>query len=253
MTGYRRLIHSSGAMEVSCVAPLLIGYMYETRSHTHVRSVRERMVGIDWSRIRLRRPVASHFAPGAGPATVVPSIASQRVRAPSPLGQTASSADDERTMPFFRLPEPLHEQFVPTLRVLIEQEPSDVNGAAKNALFDKPARKLECSPEHEACCTELEKMDVAGIRVPEEFCCPITLFPMRVPVVAEDGHTYDLDAIEAHFRVCSHRSPVTGLHLQSQLTFRNYALQTTMERWANTTRPGTCTPNCTERHTTTSE
>ena len=61
-----------------------------------------------------------------------------------------------------------------------------------------------------------------------EFLCPITHEAMRDPVVAQDGHTYEREAIETWFGT-QNTSPVTGLVVAKSLV-PNYALRDVMER-----------------------
>ena len=44
--------------------------------------------------------------------------------------------------------------------------------------------------------------------------CPITKMPMREPVIAEDGHTYDREAIEKWLSL-KHVSPMTNQPMQA--------------------------------------
>jgi len=59
-----------------------------------------------------------------------------------------------------------------------------------------------------------------------ELVCPITQELMRDPVVAEDGHTYERDAILRWFSVGRSRSPVTNAILRGHGVFNNLAVQT---------------------------
>jgi hypothetical protein len=65
-------------------------------------------------------------------------------------------------------------------------------------------------------------------QVPPEYVCSITQEPMKVPVVAADGHTYEYDAIRTWF----HRkksSPKTGQALSNKDLVVNWALRGLME------------------------
>ena len=62
------------------------------------------------------------------------------------------------------------------------------------------------------------------VHVPQEFICPITSVPMSFPVIAEDGHSYQLQAIQRWFAT-KLSSPVTGLPLGSAALTPNHALR----------------------------
>jgi hypothetical protein len=49
-----------------------------------------------------------------------------------------------------------------------------------------------------------------GMRIRDEFLCPITYELMREPVVAQDGHTYEKSAIEKWLKSQHLISPRTG-------------------------------------------
>ena len=59
--------------------------------------------------------------------------------------------------------------------------------------------------------------------------CPITYEPMRDPVVAADGHTYERTAI-ARWLLTSNRSPLTGLILPHRQLVPNYMLRSSFGR-----------------------
>ena len=61
-------------------------------------------------------------------------------------------------------------------------------------------------------------------QLPREFICPITSAPMSLPVIAEDGHSYQLQAIQRWFAT-KLSSPVTGLSLDSANLTPNHALR----------------------------
>ena len=62
---------------------------------------------------------------------------------------------------------------------------------------------------------------------PNEFYCPITFGLMQNPVIAEDGHTYEREAIEQWF-VNHSTSPKTNLPLTSTNLIANIALRNTI-------------------------
>jgi len=63
--------------------------------------------------------------------------------------------------------------------------------------------------------------------IPNEFYCPITFGLMTDPVIAEDGHTYEREAIEQWF-VNHSTSPKTNLPLVSTNLIANIALRNTI-------------------------
>ena len=68
-------------------------------------------------------------------------------------------------------------------------------------------------------------------RVPglvDQLKCPITQAVMQVPVVAPDGHTYELEAIEAALKV-NGKSPMTNLPMEARFHV-NYNLRGIIEK-----------------------
>ena len=63
--------------------------------------------------------------------------------------------------------------------------------------------------------------------LPDEFRCPISMMPFEVPVVAPDGHTYDLDWIRKHMAFSS-TSPITKQALSSRQLYPNMNLRMQM-------------------------
>lgn len=66
--------------------------------------------------------------------------------------------------------------------------------------------------------------------IPIDFICPITHEIMKEPVVAEDGFTYELSAINEWFKMKPF-SPMTNLELSSTDTLPNSALQERIEKY----------------------
>mmetsp|Transcript_34609 Transcript_34609/g.69916 ORF Transcript_34609/g.69916 Transcript_34609/m.69916 type:complete len:547 (+) Transcript_34609:105-1745(+) len=60
-------------------------------------------------------------------------------------------------------------------------------------------------------------------------CCPITGQPMRDPVVAADGHSYERKAIIRWFRE-SDKSPITGVALAHKHVVPNYMLLSALQK-----------------------
>mmetsp|Transcript_5915 Transcript_5915/g.11178 ORF Transcript_5915/g.11178 Transcript_5915/m.11178 type:complete len:320 (+) Transcript_5915:343-1302(+) len=65
-------------------------------------------------------------------------------------------------------------------------------------------------------------------------CCPITGQPMRRPVVAADGNTYERSAIQRWLR-SSDMSPLTGLKLKHKDLIPNYLLISSFQSWKRST------------------
>jgi U-box domain. len=61
-------------------------------------------------------------------------------------------------------------------------------------------------------------------------CCPITGQPMRRPVVAADGGTYERSAIQRWLR-SSDMSPLTGVKLKHKDLIPNYLLISSLQSW----------------------
>lgn len=60
---------------------------------------------------------------------------------------------------------------------------------------------------------------------PKEFACPITLQILEDCVIAEDGHTYEREAITRWFNAGQTRSPVTNEVLSNRALFPNLVLR----------------------------
>ena len=78
------------------------------------------------------------------------------------------------------------------------------------------AATLECArsrlaelEEERARQAKRESFGLGGMKLPEDFECPITFDKMRDPVVASDGNTYERAAIEAVLATGNGLSPMT--------------------------------------------
>lgn len=65
--------------------------------------------------------------------------------------------------------------------------------------------------------------------------CPITLVLFRDPVMAEDGHTYERNAIEAWIQK-NGTSPITGKPISLKNLISNYAIKKIIDRFENSLR-----------------
>ncbi|MHB9147566.1 MAG: ankyrin repeat domain-containing protein [Candidatus Amoebophilus sp.] len=79
---------------------------------------------------------------------------------------------------------------------------------------------LEGEGEEEATEEELENESI-----PEECFCPITQEIMEDPVIAQDGHTYERQAIKRWFDMGKRISPKTGARLLSTELIANYTMR----------------------------
>lgn len=67
--------------------------------------------------------------------------------------------------------------------------------------------------------------------VPSSFKCPITHDVMRDPVVTQDGHVYERDAIQEWFRRGHRSSPVTGMMLPNLALIPEVPLRRAIEEY----------------------
>lgn len=72
--------------------------------------------------------------------------------------------------------------------------------------------------------------------VPDHFICPITQMPMKHPVVAADGHTYERDSIKKAILV-KPVSPMTNKPLTHTYLVTNHALRKHMTLFIANTQP----------------
>ena len=66
--------------------------------------------------------------------------------------------------------------------------------------------------------------------VPPDLCCPISRELMQDPVVAEDGHSYEREAITKWFKY-HNTSPMTNQELEEQDLIPNIALKRLVEHF----------------------
>lgn len=81
--------------------------------------------------------------------------------------------------------------------------------------------KVESGPEHKI---ENKKSRLKGMRMRDEFMCPITQELLREPVVAFDGHTYEKSSIEKWIKSRS-ISPMTGEEMKDKNLLPNLNLK----------------------------
>ena len=102
--------------------------------------------------------------------------------------------------------------------LLLPEQKKEKESSARNIIS-------ECSKEREQLCSFID----ASQDAPSEFNCPITLQAMRIPVVSCDGHSYDKNAIIAHYRSKPYKSPITNVAVNSEALFPNYSVASLME------------------------
>ena len=64
-----------------------------------------------------------------------------------------------------------------------------------------------------------------GMRIRDDFLCPITYDLLREPVVASDGHTYEKMAIEKWLKSENPTSPLSGERLHDKEIVHNRTLK----------------------------
>ena len=225
-------------MEVARIAPLLIEAMHVV--HSEQRRDSRTNFRINWSGLRVStrrfrptiipdvevaRPVA--FAQHNHTARVQRhSVLSDEQLAYSTMDQTHNQAGlteaeiymanihRRRTVALWDRDDHEDEE------LLLPEQKKETETSARNTVS-------ECSKEREQVCSFID----ASQDAPQEFNCPITLHAMRIPVVACDGHTYDKNAIIAHFRNKPYNSPITNVPVNSEALFPNYSLASLMENW----------------------
>lgn len=106
-----------------------------------------------------------------------------------------------------------------------EQNP-DTNLETEDAVLDVP-------PPRD---TEIVEPDESKPALPNMPNCPITGEPMRDPVVAADGHTYERTAISRWF-LESDKSPLTGSVLPHKELVPNYMLMSSLQEAAQRKPP----------------
>lgn len=72
--------------------------------------------------------------------------------------------------------------------------------------------------------------EYGGRTVPEHFLCPISREIMEKPVIAADGHSYELSCIEKWLETHI-RSPMTGEEMPHKLLIANFNLKSQIEQW----------------------
>ena len=81
----------------------------------------------------------------------------------------------------------------------------------------------------------LTNLRMKSTSAPNEFECPITHQIMMDPVTADDGHSYEREAIEQWFREHHNRSPITNEAISTNLV-DNHALRNVIQDWQETKR-----------------
>lgn len=93
-------------------------------------------------------------------------------------------------------------------------------GGLQTAVSER--RRVLCEERRRA--KQLKDLGIDDISTPDDFLCPITKEPMRAPVVASDGHSYERDALMVHLQH-SKRSPLTREVLDPKVCTPNLVLK----------------------------
>jgi hypothetical protein len=133
---------------------------------------------------------------------------------------------------------------VSVLSSMIESEEQDADQPSgeespkktSDASTQTPSTPPQCTEEHGLACNYIDKLVAIevtqGELVPIDLLCPITHQAMRVPVVASDGNSYELHAIQS-WVLHKMESPITREPLSSQRAFtRNRVLERLTQEWA---------------------
>lgn len=83
---------------------------------------------------------------------------------------------------------------------------------------------------------KLESPPKRFLQVPEGFRCPISWNIMNDPYIAEDGHSYEFEAIKAWLDEGHDTSPVTLAKLKHKILVPNRSLCSVIEYWRNKTQ-----------------
>ncbi len=67
-------------------------------------------------------------------------------------------------------------------------------------------------------------------KIPPEYICPITLLPMKDPVLGSDGQTYEREAI-VQWLQSNPNSPLTRQPMRADTLRPNYSLKASIDRW----------------------
>jgi hypothetical protein len=220
-------------MEVARIAPFLVEAMHMVNSEQ--RSDSRSAFRVNWSGFRVStRRFRPTIIPDVEVVHQVPFMQNEHT-APrnSPLSDSniAYTAHDNAGLTEAELyTENMHNRRTIALWEGYDHEDQELLlPEEKKEHEEKTARNIvsQCSKEREAVCAFIDAWKDA----PNEFYCPITLQAMRIPVVAADGHSYDKNAIIAHYRNKPYNSPIMNAPVNSEALFPNYCVASLMESW----------------------
>ena len=79
------------------------------------------------------------------------------------------------------------------------------------------------------------KLNKDGIQLefPDEFKCPITCDIMNNPVIASDGHSYEMNALKSFLSKGNGKSPLTREKLNARIMIPNINLKKRIREHAN--------------------
>lgn len=210
-------------MEVARIAPFLIASMHGV--HSEQRRDGRTSFRINWSGLRVSTRRSRTITPG-----------NDLVR-PVPFAQHHHAAPRHSALSNARLAytseQPVHISMrdmnttTHDRRMVALWENHEDEELLRPQEKEKESSATECSRERERLCAFID----ASQNTPNEFNCPITLQAMRIPVVACDGHSYEKNAIIAHYRSKPYNSPITNVSVNSEALFPNYSIASIMESW----------------------
>ncbi len=106
------------------------------------------------------------------------------------------------------------------------------NKAEVQQLFSKFRSSIVVPEEQKESREKFLKIkELLGNSIPPEFMCPITGEIFEDPVMTEDGQTYERFAIGEWFKSGHSKSPLSGVHLNSQKLIPNNSLKKLIEEY----------------------
>lgn len=79
----------------------------------------------------------------------------------------------------------------------------------------------------------LQKLQEKGISVPNEYICPITMEIMQDPVILQDGHVYERQAIQRWF-LTKDKSPLTNCPVDKNIVIPCHVLKSLIKSFLTT-------------------
>jgi len=111
-------------------------------------------------------------------------------------------------------------------------ESQSKNKEEVHQLFMKFKQNIVIPEEHKESRERLMKFkELLGNQIPPEFLCPVTGEVFEDPVLTEDGQTYEKFAINEWFKSGHSKSPLSGVHLNSQKLIPNNSLKRLIDEY----------------------